>query len=278
MHRLGLMRWVRQNRDRAVPEIKDVALAIGVADVEHRQLVHLHRLAELGVAFGLRHPQPLLVGPIVFVTRASQHVDFVRAAVHDGSEGRVPECPALRGRLAAGFDPDHNLIALERHRTTIEQVVVRPSRVEIEFVNLFQVRIVDCVRPAQVLVPAAGEDRSTDEGGPVEVEFARHDHVGFVVGRDRRPGLVRIAHQYRVPRSATAGGEGPHVRADGRFVRGVVEHGSRNTLGLQKGFQNVAAVKRKAHDAGQPVGGDILAGHRRCPRGHAAAMARDVVI
>src|SRR5918999_253182 len=75
-------------------------------------------------------------------------------------------------------------LALHRERRAVEEVPVRRRRIDVERVDLVEVRRVVGRRPAQVAVEAADDaERTADAEVAVEVEHTRDRDVGLVVAR-----------------------------------------------------------------------------------------------
>ena len=275
-HGLGLVRRVGQGRDRAVPEKENVAHPVCVSDVEHRDEVQLQHALELGEVLGLGQLQPLFIRPMILITGAAEHERLGLIAMDHRAQRRVPERAGF-ARRGVAFDLQGHVIAHERHRAAVEQVMVGSRRIERQLVDLLQVGAIDRVRPAQVLVPTRGQNRPADEGRPIKVQLPGHGQVRLVIGRHRRPRLVRIAQQHGPARLAAAGGQGPHVRADLTLLGQLVLSGGLLCLWrfllFQKVANDVVAVKGESHHAGHAIGRDVVRRDLKSPLGAGVPLA-----
>ena len=81
----------------------------------------------------------------------------------DGTEWRVGESSCFGSEAVVCFDPDGCDLLFNRHAAFVEQVMINLIWISIDFVDLFQIGVVHCMRPAQVLVESGRQNGTTDE-------------------------------------------------------------------------------------------------------------------
>src|SRR5690606_26148632 len=184
---------------------------VRVRQVRRRPGPHPDRVLPLGQVPGLHHPEELLVGAVLAVAREAEHVDLPAIAVDDRPQRREPQLAGLAPEPVAVLEFDDDLAPGERDRAAVEEVVVRARGIDVERVDLVQVRRVVRRRPPEVLVEAAhNPERAADPEVAVEVQLARDRDVRLVV--PGRPGEVGVPHQDRPPGPGPARPERPDVR------------------------------------------------------------------
>src|SRR5262249_17322206 len=84
-------------------------------------------------------------------------------------------------RAISRLDLNRNRFLIERHRLTVEYVVIRFVGIELERVDIFLIRVVVGRDPAEIFVEPSPQHRNPGERRAEEIDFPRDGHLRFPV-------------------------------------------------------------------------------------------------
>ncbi len=127
---------VGEERDRAGPDVMDVAVAIRIRKVRIRMRTHSHRLLPLVEIGGGHHSVELLTDAKLAVISRTDHVDPAIAAVDHRSDRCRQILSNGRCECIPVLELDRQHFALNGHGLTIKDVVIGPLGIDLERVDL----------------------------------------------------------------------------------------------------------------------------------------------
>ena len=200
--------------NRAVIDVEDVSIAIGVNCIEHGNRDRRHGFLEFVEVVGLAHGIPLVHLPAFFELGHFHGQEFAVALGQDGSVVSFAEGERAIGKSTGSLDLDGFFPFGGMPVFAVVPIGERVTGIVEGFlVDVDDIRLIHGVAPSKDIIVADGGETRTEEGCAAHVPAFLAMDVAFIPLADTEEGLMRIDEKHGMAVRALGRSNGPHVRA-----------------------------------------------------------------